>query len=242
MIKITSFGSGSSGNSYLIDDGKTQLMIECGVQFKEVQKKMKFGFSRVAGCLISHEHRDHCKYVRQLLEKTAIDVYSTRGTFEGMAGDDVLKINCNDYYRFNILEYKKSKMIGTWQITPFKTEHDAQEPCGFLIDNEDGDRLVFITDSYYVRYKFPNVTHIMVEANHSRDIMDQYMVSGFQRKLKTRIMESHFDYEDAMDFIKANKSQKLQEVWLLHLSSSNSNVELFRQSAQEVAGVPVYIA
>lgn len=58
-------------------------------------------------------------------------------------------------------------------MTPFETEHDAAEPCGFLIDNTSGDRLVFITDSYYVKYRFPNVTHMMIEANYSKDVIDE---------------------------------------------------------------------
>lgn len=242
MIKIRSFGSGSSGNGYLIDDGKTQLMIECGVSLKKIQQAMRFNFSKVAGCLISHEHRDHCKYVSQFIDSTGIDFYSTQGTFEGMSEDQVLHIQANDYYRFNFVEYKKTTKIGTWYVTPFETEHDAKEPCGFLIDSAAGDRLVFITDSYYVRYKFPNITYMMIEANYSKEIIDQDMTTGFDLKRKSRLLESHFDFGRTLDFIKTNKSNQLQEVWLLHLSDSNSNEQKFKEETQRLTGVPVFIA
>lgn len=242
MIKIKSFGSGSAGNGYLIGDGHSQLLIEAGVRFMKVQQAMRFDFSKVAGCLISHEHRDHCKYVRQIIDKAGIDIFATHGTINAMFEDDFLKLTRNHGYCFTDLAYKQTRKIDTWHVTPFQTQHDAREPAGFLIDNTAGDRLVFITDSYYVRYKFPNVTHIMIEANYSKDVIDEKMTAGFDLKRKTRLLESHFDFEQTIDFIRANKSDRLQEVWLLHLSDANSIEKQFKEDTQRLTGVPVYIA
>ena len=242
MISVEVFGSGSSGNGYLIDDGHSQLIIECGVQFKKVQKQMGHNFSKVAGALITHEHRDHCKYISSLIDKTAVDVFATHGTIDAMFEDPVLKLKIHHGYRFNELQYKQTQKIGTWFVTPFEIQHDVREPAGFLIDNTAGDRLVFITDSYYVKYRFPNVTHMMVEANYSKDIVDQKMSKGFDLKRKERLLESHFDFDRTLDFIKSNKSDRLREVWLLHLSDSNSNEQKFKEETQKFVGVPVYIA
>lgn len=243
MIKVKVFGSGSKGNGYLIDDGHSQLMIECGVSFKNVQQKMMFDFSKVVGCLVTHEHRDHCNYVPQFIDSTSIDFYSTQGTFEAMVDDEALKFYKEDYYRFNFMKYKMTYKIGTWFVTPFETKHDVKEPCGFLIDNTSGDRLVFITDSYYVKYQFPRVTHMMVEANYSNEIIDRNLGTDFfQRVLKTRIKSSHFDFENAAKFIEINMSEDLQEVHLLHLSDANSNKKEFKEKIQKLTGVPVYVA
>lgn len=242
MINITVFGSGSSGNGYLLDDGYSQLIIEAGVQFNRVQNKMQHDFSRLDGVLISHEHRDHCKFIRPFIDFTGADVYATRGTVDAMFDDPMLKLKYTSGYRFQFLTYKVSQKIGPWYVTAFETKHDAKEPCGFLIDHESGDRLVFITDSYYVKYKFPNVTHMMVEANYDREIMERSMTDGYKKKLKTRIMESHFDFDNALKFIDANKSDKLKEIYLIHLSDANSNAEQFRKKVQALTGVPVYIA
>lgn len=242
MIKIKSFGSGSSGNGYVIDDGHTQLMFECGVPFRKIQREMGHNFSRVAGLLISHEHRDHCKSIKPVIEGTAVEVFTTAGTRKAMLDDQALKLGPLDRYRFNTLKYRITTQIGTWFVTPFEVQHDVQEPCGFLIDNIAGDRLVFITDSYYSRYQFPNVTHIMVEANYSKDIIDETMTSGFDLKRKTRLLESHFDFGRTLEFLQANKSPRLQEVWLLHLSDSNSNEREFKEETQRVTGVPVFVA
>lgn len=242
MIKIKVFGSGSKGNAYLIDDGHSQLMIECGVPYNKIQQSMEHDFSKVQGCLISHEHRDHCKYIKQLIDGTTFDIYATHGTIDGIYSDDKIRLSQYDYYRMNQLKYKETYKIGTWYVTQFETKHDVNEPCGFLIDNIAGDRLVFITDSYYVKYKFPNVSHMMIEANYSKEVIDEKMTTGFDLKRKTRLLESHFDFKNVLEFIKSNQSQKLKEIWLLHLSDSNSIEREFKEETQKVTGVPVYIA
>lgn len=242
MLSIQSFGSGSSGNGYLIDDGHSQLLIECGVPYKKVQQAMRFDFSRVAGCLISHEHRDHCKYAKQLIDQAGIEMFATYGTITAMFDDEFLDLRRHHGYQFTDLGYKETRRIESWYVTPFETKHDAEEPAGFLIDNTTGDRLVFITDSYYVKYKFPNVTHMMIEANYSKDVIHEKMTEGFDLKRRTRLLESHFDFEQTTAFIKANKSDRLQEVWLLHLSDSNSIEKQFKEGTQRLTGVPVYIA
>ncbi|MGX4686325.1 MBL fold metallo-hydrolase [Vagococcus sp. JNUCC 83] len=240
MINIKSFGSSSDGNGYLIDDGNSQLLIECGVSLKSILPQMKHDLSRVAGLLVSHEHRDHCKYIKKIIDETSIDIYSTKGTREAMFEDVALRLDKTDGYRFNTITYKKTITIGTWEVTPFELQHDVREPSGFMIDNFAGDRLIFITDSYYVKYKFPNVSHLMIEMNYSKDILEQKLFDN--QKLKTRIIESHFDYKRALEFIENNKSTYLQEVWLLHLSDSNSNEKIFKEETQKLVGVPVYVA
>ncbi|WP_414842166.1 MBL fold metallo-hydrolase [Enterococcus saccharolyticus] len=243
MIKVTIFGSGSKGNGYLIDDGHSQLILEAGVPFRAVQEKMNHNFTRLAGVLITHEHRDHCKYVRSFVDKVGADIYATKGTIDAMFQDAVLGLKFINRYRFRDLTYRDTVKIGTWFVTAFETKHDVAEPCGFLIDTAAGDRLIFITDSYYVKYKFPRITHMMVEANYSEEIIESKLSSDkFSKKLKTRIKGSHFDLANTIEFVKANKNDRLQEIHLIHLSDSNSHAKQFKGEVQKVSGVPVYIA
>ena len=236
-------GSGSSGNGYLIDDGQSMLAIECGVRFMDFCKKANFELSRLDGILISHEHRDHCRHVKQFLDATFCDVYATAGTINAMQSDKTLKITMLDYYRFKSLKFRRPVEIGHWAVTAFETQHDAAEPCGFLIDNDiTGERILFATDSYYIKYRFKNITHLMIEANYSDEVVADKMSKGFDIKRKSRLIESHMSIDTALDFIKANKSDKLQEIHLLHLSDSNSIALEFKKKAQRIAGVPVYIA
>ena len=234
MIDIKVFGSGSSGNGYLIDDGRSQILIECGVKFELVKRRMKFDLSRVAGMCISHEHMDHSKEIQKVLKTTAIDIFASAGTLNAL---NVPK------FRANVLNIGQSVQIGTWTVIPFDVVHDAAEPMGFIFENASNERLLFVTDTRLLHYKFKNITHMMVEANYSMKILiEKYSHGDLADMLKNRIIRSHFEFENSKSFIKLNSSEKLQVVWLLHLSDSNSDEELFKCEVQELTGVPVYIA
>lgn len=56
LLDIKVLASGSKGNCYIIDDGSTKLMIECGIPISEIKKECGYKTHELAGCLISHEH------------------------------------------------------------------------------------------------------------------------------------------------------------------------------------------
>lgn len=233
MIQITSIASGSKGNCYHVTDGHTALLLECGIRFKDIQRGLHFQTSSIAGCLLSHEHGDHMKAVAEVM-KAGIDVYASRGTL------DALRV---DGHRAVPIQSKKQFSIGSWSIMPFDVQHDVAEPLGFLLANQAGEKLVFITDSYYCKYTFKGLTHIMLETNYSARILDENIAAGrVPPMMKKRLLKSHFSLENAKSFLQANDLSKVQEIWLLHLSDGNSDEELFKREVQELTGKLVYIA
>lgn len=233
MIKFTTLASGSSGNAYHISDGHTELLIECGINFRDIQKALNFKTSNLAGCLITHEHKDHTKGLKDVL-RAGIDVYASQGTI------DQVRIK---HHRLKPIQAKKQFEIGTWKVLPFDVEHDVAEPLGFLLMNQEGEKLLFATDTYYVRYKFKGLTHIAVECNYSLDILEENIAAGIVPEImKKRLLRSHFSLENVKEFLKANDLSKVQEIHLLHLSDNNSDEKLFKCEIQELTGKPVYIA
>lgn len=232
MIEIKTIASGSKGNAYLITDGQTPLLLECGINFRDIQIALDFKTSNIAGCLVSHEHKDHTKGLKDTL-KAGIDVYASQGTIdaEGI-----------EHHRLNVIQSKKQFRIGTWRVMPFDVEHDAAEPLGFLLQSDYGGKLLFATDTYYVRYRFSGLTHIMVECNYSMDILNENIAEGrIPSILKRRLAKSHFSLENVKVFLKANDLSKVQEIHLIHLSDNNSNEQQFKREIQELTGRPVYI-
>jgi len=176
---------------------------------------------------------DHSKAVKDIM-RAGIDCYMSRGTAEalGISG-----------HRLNIIKAKQQFRIGTWTILPFETQHDAAEPLGFLLANQEREKLLYATDTYYIRYRFPGLTHIMVECNYSMDILRANVDAGLvEPALKNRILKSHFSLENVKEFLKANDLSKVQEIWLLHLSDGNSDAERFKREVQAISGKPTYIA
>lgn len=233
MINIKTLASGSSGNAYLIDDGHTQLLLECGIKYRDIQIAMDFKTSNLSGVLISHEHKDHTKGLKDVL-RAGIDCYMSEGT---AAAEGI------NHHRIKIVKNKKAFKVGTWTVLPFDVEHDVAEPFGYLLKNEQGERLLFATDTYYVRYRFNDLTHIMLECNYSMEILEDNIANRVVPLfLKNRLIKSHFSLENVIEFLNANDLSKVQEIHLLHLSDTNSNEKEFKNVIQEVTGKAVYIA
>ncbi|MFT8610553.1 MAG: MBL fold metallo-hydrolase [Liquorilactobacillus nagelii] len=240
MIEVKVFGSGSSGNCYLLDNGIDQLMIETGLPFKKVAPRMNFNFERLRSILISHEHNDHSKYLKQFLERTMASSFMSEGTFNRLFKSE------SDYENYGQCKFIKNRnkyQIGSFTVQPFDVEHDAAEPLGFLIISGT-DRLLYATDTYYVKYHFKNVTQMLVEMNYSVDVLREEIADGIELAaiLKNRLYTSHFEMKTSLEFIKANISDKLQQIILIHLSGNNSYPDLFKRKTQELTGIPVYLA
>lgn len=226
MLDIEIIASGSSGNAYLLTSGDSKLLIECGITFSELKKKVKF--SELDGVIISHEHKDHCKCIKDLL-RMGVFAMMSRGTMEVLHIDSSFVIECRS---------EKQTNIGPWKILPFAVEHDASEPLGFLIMSPSGDKILYATDTYFIRYKFSGITHFMIEANFSEEFLAENKYLG--EDIKDRIRRSHFEIKNVLEFLLSCDISKTREIYLLHLSSQNADREQFIKIIQEATGKPVY--
>lgn len=232
-MDIKVLASSSKGNCYRISDGRTPLLLECGIKFKDIQKGLNFKLSDIEGCLITHEHGDHAKSVKDII-KAGIDVYTSLGTTE--------TLNISGH-RVNQVKAKEQFQIGTWSILPFETHHDAAEPLGFLLSSVTGEKVLFATDTYYIKYKFEGLTHIMIECNYSKDILKENVEVGLiDKSLKNRLIKSHFSLDHVKEFLKANDLSKVKQIYLLHLSEGNSDADRFKREVKEITGKLVCIA
>ncbi|MBC1516843.1 MBL fold metallo-hydrolase [Listeria immobilis] len=231
-MEIRTIASGSKGNAYVISSGRSKLLIECGINFDVIRKALNFDLSDVSGCLVSHEHGDHTAGVKKMLRTSNIKIYASEGTLSAL--------NVPDSRQF-ILKEKSAQDIGDWTVLPFRTEHDAKEPLGFMIQRKN-EKLLFITDSYYVRYKFNNINYLMIECNYSSDILEENVINKVIHPVqKKRVLQSHFSLENVKDFLKANDLSQLREIHLLHISEKNGDKERFKKEIQAITGIPVYV-
>lgn len=232
-MKIQTISTGSKeGNAFLIDDGHTKLLLECGVTIKKIKKALNYNLSSVKGCLITHRHGDHSKGLEGVL-KSEIDTYI------GKLEKEALGIK---HHRFHGIEPLEQFSIGTWTILPFSVEHDTEQPLGYLMQSTTGVKLLFATDTYYIRYFFSGITHMLIECNYSSEKLQANMESGIVPYfLGKRIMKSHLSVENLVAFLRSCDLSKLQEIRLIHLSDTNSNADLFKDEIQKVTGIPVYI-
>jgi len=233
LIEIKALASGSRGNCYYVTDGIAPVLLECGIGWKEIQRGLNFRTSQIASCLVSHEHQDHCKSIKDVM-KAGIDCYMSQGTAEAL--------NVSSH-RLHIIKGLQRFQLGGWTVLPFGTQHDSREPLGFLLANDAGEKLLYATDTYYLKYKFRGLTHILVECNYALGILQKNVAAGLVPvAVKDRVLRSHFSLEHVKDFLRANDLSKVREILLLHLSDGNSDAERFKREVQSLTGKVVFVA
>lgn len=230
VLKV--LGSSSIGNCYILENDISALIIEAGVSFKEVKKALGFNVRKIDGVLISHEHLDHAKYIKDYLQ-AGIPVYSAFQTQEA------LEITTGEITK--AITPMKKVQIGKFSAVPFNVPHDIDIECyGYLIEHEEMGKVLFLTDLEYCKYNFSkqNINHILIEANYSNDLIDNEAVN-FEH-----ILKGHMSLQTALDFISTNDNPELRNVVLLHLSDKNGNPVDFLQKAKETVkyGANCYIA
>jgi phosphoribosyl 1,2-cyclic phosphodiesterase len=233
MIQITSLASSSKANAYTLTDGISSLLLECGLRFRELQKALNFRLSQFSGLLLTHEHGDHARSIKEVL-KSGIDCYMSEGTAEALG--------IKDHHRAHCIKKMQQWQIGTWTILAFDTVHDCAEPLGYLLGS-GSEKILFATDTAYLKYRFQGLTRIMIECNYIAEVMDKNVEAGIvhpdQRK---RIRKSHFSLENLVKMLKCNDLSRLKEIHLLHLSGDNSDEDRIKRTIQALVGKPVYIA
>ena len=225
-------GSSSKGNCYLLKGEGETLILEAGVNIKEIKKAMNYDFRSVKGCLITHEHQDHSRSAIDL-HNMGIPIYATKGTRDALGLPH--KASCELKPEITGLK------TGGFVFTAYHAKHDAAEPCMFLIYHKELGSLLFATDTYLIPYDFRGLDHYLIEANYSNKIIEDKVAQGLLNiKLAQRIVKSHLSLENAMKQLK--NSDDIKNIVLLHLSDSNSNAEEFKGEVQKLTGKPVYIA
>ena len=235
MIEVNCLGSGSSGNSYAVDDGESALLLEAGLPAKKVLSGYLDLLPRVAGCLITHEHQDHSRGAADLAAR-GIDLYATAGTFSCIEDID-------RPYRKHTVRAGEQFGLGSWIVLPFETRHDAAEPCGYLLYSQAArEKLLFATDTYYIPNTFRSLNVVMVECNYSLPLLDESIREGWiPESLKPRLLQSHFGLENVKDFFLANDMSAVRRIYLIHLSGNNADPKLFKREIQQVTGKPVTV-
>lgn len=225
-MKIIPIASSSKGNAYLISDGQTTILIECGISYNELKKKSDFIVpSGIDACLVSHSHSDHAKSVKHLL-RYGVRVIASQATFD--------ELGIKGHHNAKSVRNKQFVTVGTFEIMFLEMFHDV--PCiGFFIRScVTKERLLFATDTYMIKYAINGLNYIMIEANYDIDLVE----SDSQRK---RLVNSHMSIETAIEYLNSIDLTNIKEIYLLHLSARHSNEMDFKRRVMEATGKPVII-
>lgn len=229
-MELEVLGSSSRGNCYILRTDDEILLLECGLGFRTIKRALGSDFNKVVGCLVTHVHGDHCKCLNELLT-AGIDVYASKPTFEGV-----------ESHRTKVIKALDKFDIGGFKVLAFDVVHDCEEPLGFILDHAKTGKILFVTDTREINYSFKQLSHVLIEANYSDDILDENIKNGsLPPFLRSRIMKSHLSLSDSMKFV--NKyAYGSENVVLLHLSAGNANATEFKLAAEAETNANVFIA
>ena len=229
-LKVLSTGSKSNG--YLLQGEGSSLLLDAGLQIAQISKGISF--HGLSACLVTHEHQDHAKAARDLARR-GITVIASAGTAAaiGLQGP---------FYR--PIKAGESTRVNNWTILAFETQHDAAEPIGFLIRNEvTGESIIYATDTYYLKYRFPGTHYWLIECNYTEESLDRQVANGtIDEELKTRLTKSHMSLERLITALQANDLSDTRLIVLVHLSDTRSDERYMTSRIEHFTGKPTVAA
>lgn len=231
-MKLVVLGSSSSGNCYVLDAGDEALILEAGIRLSEVKKVLGYNIRKVVGCLITHQHGDHAKYIKDMVDMG----------FTTLALKDVWTAKEVWGSRSVAIQPNKGYKLGNFKVIPFHAFHDV--PCvGYMINHPQCGNIMFLTDSYVCEYKFRNLNHVMIECNYADKNLYQAINEGrtlaFQRD---RLLTSHMELETCKEYLKNSDLSQVRHIVLLHLSKENGDEPYFVSEVERATGRVVYAA
>jgi len=223
-------GSGSAGNATLVEDGARRVLIDVGLSYREVTRRLaelEVPPEGIGGVAITHAHGDHTRGAGLLSRRHGVPVHTTPATREVWA-DDVAS--------WGELACDEPTDICGFRFTPFEVLHDAEaETVAFRIETADGT-IGYATDvgcvTANLRSHFSDCRVLVMESNHATDLLQ---VGPYARSTKARIASTrgHLSNESLAGYLRDHLGRSVRCVVLAHLSRVNNMPELAEMTCRE---------
>ncbi len=245
-MKISVLGSGSTGNSVLISTEKTNVLVDAGLSAKQILLRLAevgVSYEQLDGVLITHEHGDHAGGLRVLKNTVDCPVFisgktkdsylgprrSSNGPKESKLRSEALK-DCTVE-----IESDEEFRIGDIDFEPFSVPHDAADNFGFVAKNR-GYRLATLMDFGHftplINEKLKGCDAIVVESNHSIDMLKACSVYSWDLKQRISSNTGHLSNEDLAEWLGTQYDGSARNIVLSHLSQKANDPYLAKLTAE----------
>lgn len=219
--------SGSKGNAYALIAEEEILLLEAGCRLMDVKKAIGFQIGKVVGCLVTHSHKDHIGYAKDILA-TGIKIYT----------NDETKQLVDSVHGERLYGKPEMKMfeVGRFNVTPFYVPHNDIPNYAYLIEHEKMGKLLFATDFEYLPWTFrqQRLNHMLIECNHMDDV--ENTDANYEH-----VMRGHSSLSTVLDVVRKNQTPCLRNVILCHLSHFNADPKQMLAEVEKVAGSRVKV-
>lgn len=218
-------GSGSSGNALLLEGEEGVLLVDAGLQFRDLSQRAKrvgFSLTGLRYVYLTHEHTDHVRGIEPLLRR-GVKAVASPGTLRALG--------------IKGIPVEQGLEILGMRLFPIPLPHDAWEPTGLRVE-ENGTRVGIATDlgqvTPRVREELRGCQALVFETNHDLGML----LSGpYPWPLKLRILGplGHLANEEAAQAL-GEMRDWARYILLAHISQENNTPTLALDAAAQAVG------
>ena len=239
-MRFASLGSGSKGNSTVVESDTACVMVDCGFGLRNACTRLeRIGKSPedLTAIIVTHEHSDHWKGIGALSAKYNIPVYLSAGSLKAK------EIQSGEAL-FNCIDSHKDFYVGDICIKPVPVPHDAREPIQYILSNGKV-QLGILTDlghfTPHVVSSYSKCDALLLECNYDDDML---LDGPYPRFLKDRVsgMFGHLSNRQAADLLLALDLSRLKTLVIGHISAKNNDVSLVKAAIEPLCGEDIVLS
>ncbi|NIR44113.1 MAG: MBL fold metallo-hydrolase [Gemmatimonadetes bacterium] len=189
-FRVHVLGSGSRGNSILLDTSETRILVDAGFSGRAIERRLaalEIPTDTIAALVITHEHRDHTQGMGIFSRRWKIPIHIAGATARSCAG---LLSGAEEIHHYDV---KRPFELGDLRIEPFLTCHDAIDPIGVTIRQRGSGLKVGVatdlgTPTVSVRHALRLCHLLILEANHDELMLRE---GPYPWSVKARIAGRH---------------------------------------------------
>ncbi|MFT4638193.1 MAG: phosphoribosyl 1,2-cyclic phosphodiesterase [Verrucomicrobiales bacterium] len=234
MLHISVLGSGSGGNSAVVYTDQTRLLIDAGLSARQLNRRLEaIGVDPASldGVLITHEHGDHVRGLDVFCRTVKVPLYANASTREIMITGPLKQPKT-----WRIVPTGGKFMIGDIQVQTFPVAHDATEPMGFALRDEDS-AIGVLSDVGYVtnlmRNHMRGMNTIFVEANYDGVLLQNDLKRPWSVKQRILSRHGHLSNEQTAALLGDVADENLCRVILGHLSADCNDPQFAIDAVKE---------
>jgi len=168
-MELSVLGSGSSGNSFFIQNNENAILVDAGLSAKQITSRLetiKRSPDMIKGIFITHEHADHIRGADVLARYFNIPIFATKKTIQN-------SFLCSNPDLINSIKNTEILNLAGMEISAFSKSHQAADPVSFSITN--GKTLSIITDAGFACENIISAVNqsdfLCLESNHDEKML-----------------------------------------------------------------------
>ena len=231
-MRAWTLGSGSKGNSILLESEGTRVLIDAGYSPRALAQRLAsfhIAPESISAVVVTHEHIDHMRGVAAAQRRWRWQVVGSAGTIAAIPGLDGA--------RSTSVRSASPFTIGALEFELVRVPHDASAPTAVVATAaRSGFRTGIAHDLGHVpealRAAFARLDLLLLESNHDEEMLRTGPYPAF---LQARITggSGHLSNRKSAAFSREIAGAEMRQVVLLHLSEVNNTPKHAVNSATE---------